>query len=206
MFMKRSFLSIVIFFSFCLIINAQSTHTVNISGFTFSPNDLNIVIGDTVFFNGSSTHPVLEVSLNTWNDEENTAIPGGFSFPSGVGKIAFEAGGTHYYICENHISSGMKGKITVSTATKIDQINLTKEIKLYPNPLEGDYLWIERTDQQSRPLEIKIYDITGKVKIDKTLSSELNEFALNCSGLAAGMYIVQVKSGNYSSSSKLVKK
>jgi plastocyanin len=204
--MKRSIITLVFFFSFCLITNAQTTHTINISGFTFSPNDITINVGDTVFFNGSSLHPVLEVSVDTWNAEGNTALSGGFSFPSGVGKIAFNSEGTHYYICENHISSGMKGKINVSTATKLENADILKDIQIYPNPLDGDYLTISNISIKSSPLEIKIYDLTGKIKIESKENTTASQFKIDCYDLSAGIYIVQLKNGNIISSSKLVKK
>jgi plastocyanin len=89
------------------------THEISNEGFAFVPDDVSIQVGDTVEFTVGSPHPVLEVSQETWENNGTTALSGGFSVPPGDGKVSFTETGTHYYVCENHVGSGMKGIIRV---------------------------------------------------------------------------------------------
>jgi hypothetical protein len=56
------------------------------------------------------------VSQATWNANGTTPLPGGFSVPFGGGMVLpSQLGiGTHYYVCQAHVSFGMKGKIIVT--------------------------------------------------------------------------------------------
>lgn len=184
----------------------QTKHTIGISGFTFDPAELIISVGDTVQFNGSSDHPVLQVNADTWNSNGDTPLVGGFSFPSGTGLKVFNNEGTYYYICENHVSSGMKGKITVSTTTNINEPNISREISIFPNPLDKENLSISYPDIINSEIEIYIYDLTGKVRIAKTEEASNGKMNIDCSVLIPGIYIVQVKADKRITSSKLVKK
>ncbi len=101
-------------------IQAQTNDTIKESGFAYSPVELTVNTGDTVVFVGSDFHPVLEVSEATWTNKGTTPLEGGFSFPSGNGKIKFTEAGVHYYVCTAHVASDdMKGKITVVAPTAI---------------------------------------------------------------------------------------
>lgn len=87
--------------------------TITSAGLTFTPASLTITQGDTVTWAVGATHPVLEVSMATYNANGSTGN-GGFSIPSGNGFQVFNTPGTYYYICTNHIGAGMKGTITVN--------------------------------------------------------------------------------------------
>ncbi|MAT39452.1 MAG: hypothetical protein CL946_07590 [Ectothiorhodospiraceae bacterium] len=104
-----------------LLVGAQSgfatTHIITNSGFTFSPDDITINVGDTVTWNIGGAHNVVEVSQATWNSNGNTPLSGGFSHGFGGGTTVFSTAGTHWYVCSPHASSGMKGKITVVQTT-----------------------------------------------------------------------------------------
>ncbi|MCB9255784.1 MAG: T9SS type A sorting domain-containing protein [Chitinophagales bacterium] len=90
-----------------------TNHTITASGLTFNPANLTISQGDSVTWSVGATHPVLEVSMATYNANGSTGN-GGFSIPSGNGFQVFNTPGTYYYICTNHIAGGMKGTITVN--------------------------------------------------------------------------------------------
>jgi plastocyanin len=91
----------------------STTYTVTSSGFTFSPDNITVNVGDTVVFSIGSNHTVLEVSQATWNANGNTPLSGGFSLPAGGGTLVLTSVGTHYYVCGIHYSMGMKGTINV---------------------------------------------------------------------------------------------
>jgi len=204
--MARIFFTSIFLLFFYINSVSQTTHTINISGLTFSPDKITIAVGDTVFFNGSSDHPVLEVSEDTWNAEDDTPLSGGFSFSSGVGKVAFDAAGTHYYICENHVSSGMKGKIIVSETTSIESSGKQK-FQIYPNPLNIDYLTILIPEANNTNYsKLNIYDLTGRNRINKGLPGGEKQIKVDCNNLLPGAYIVQIQKNNTTYTSKFIKK
>lgn len=107
-----------------LITFSQSSHTISASSYNiFSPSDLTINIGDTVFFVNMSTHNAVEVDENTYNNNGTTSN-GGFELYTD-GYVVLEEVGTHYYVCTPHVMFGMKGKINVEgesqTAYTIDE-------------------------------------------------------------------------------------
>lgn len=115
--MKKIILYLFVwFFSFKL---TATTWTVTNSGNSFSPVTLTINVGDAVNFDISNAHNAVEISQATWNANGTTRLAGGFQTPFGGGLVqASSLGlGTHYYICDPHASSGMKGRIIVQSCT-----------------------------------------------------------------------------------------
>ncbi len=84
--MKRVLLTLVLAFSLSIAM-AQTTHTITASGLIYSPDNISVSVGDTVVFNVTSAHPTLEVSQATWQANGTTALPGGFDYPGGSGKL-----------------------------------------------------------------------------------------------------------------------
>ncbi len=99
------------------LLSAQTTHIVNNIGLTFSPNSITIQVGDTIDWQIAGNHNVVEVTQMTWNMNQTTALPGGFSTPFGGGKVGFGQPGTYYYVCQPHASASMKGTVTVNPVT-----------------------------------------------------------------------------------------
>ncbi|MBD3638709.1 MAG: T9SS type A sorting domain-containing protein [Crocinitomicaceae bacterium] len=97
--------------------------TVVNSGTTFSPDAITITEGDSVQFNITASHNVVEVSQTTYNANGNTPLAGGFQLPFGGGLLlpADLPVGTHYYVCSPHAGFGMKGIITVNPCTAPNQ-------------------------------------------------------------------------------------
>jgi plastocyanin len=184
---------------FCLIIfanlNAQQTFTVNKgSGNSFSPSTLNVSVGDIVHFNLSSPHDVTQVSQTTWDADGTTPLPGGFVFPSGSGNFTATTPGTIYYVCTIHVASDeMKGTITVSAVTGINDIHNNTGAKLYPNPA-SDFITF-KSKASSAVHEIRIVDITGKtVKILQKPEISDYQVRIEIASLNKGIYFILVKS------------
>ncbi|MFC2151099.1 T9SS type A sorting domain-containing protein [Bacteroidota bacterium] len=203
--MKRYLLTSIVVFVFHLSALTQTTHTINASGFSFSPPTITISVGDIVSFDVGSSHPVLEVSMSTWNSNGNTPLAGGFTFPSGSGDKMLNAEGTYYYICENHISSGMKGRIIVSTATNVNDLKSFKDFKVFPNPLNTNQLTIENISYSNPEFELAIFDITGKSKIVMNGNLKNKQLVVDCSELVSGIYIIQLFVDNTSYTSRIIK-
>ena len=80
----------------------------------FTPEDLTIAVGDCVNFEMSSTHNAVEVSQESYDNRDGTALEGGFQVQFGESaEVYFGEAGTHYYVCQPHINSDMIGTITV---------------------------------------------------------------------------------------------
>ena len=92
-----------------------ATVTVVSVGNTFSPSTINVSVGDSIQFNITNAHDVVEVSMATYNANGNTSN-GGFTLPFGGGNLNGLAAGTYYYVCTPHAAGGMKGTITVTAA------------------------------------------------------------------------------------------
>lgn len=101
-----------------------TTHTIISSGFTFAPESLRIAPGDSVQFVISSMHNAVEGTKATW-DINDTTSNGGFSVPFGGGTIVLSDTGIHYYVCQVHISVGMKGRIVVASPDTSFSVNRT---------------------------------------------------------------------------------
>jgi plastocyanin len=135
--MKRT----ITFFLFILATanaSLSATHTITNSGFTFSPSAITINVGDTVHFVLASIHSAREVDQATWN-AGGTTSNGGFDLPLGGGTAVLTQAGTHYYVCVPHASIGMKGTITVNSATGVKFMNKTTPesfllMQNYPDP------------------------------------------------------------------------
>jgi len=198
------FLSVLFLFSY-----GTTYQIVNI-GVTFSPSTLTINQGDDVTFTLNSTfHNAIEVSQATWTADGITPLSGGFSVP--FGATSFSVGqlgvGTHYYVCENHVMLGMKGTIIVQGVLAVPETKLQDELLIYPNPAK-DNLTIQYTSSGSEVVEMKLFDLQGKlvnVLLQKTRVSGLftGTFLLNTIS-APGVYVIQISTGDKNSYQKVV--
>jgi plastocyanin len=98
----------------------SETLTIVNEGFTFSPDNIEIQLGDSVIFDLGDIHDAVEVSQSTWEANGNTPLEGGFAVPFGGGLVTpnMLPEGTHYYVCEPHASGGMKGIIVVQGSSE----------------------------------------------------------------------------------------
>ncbi|APY11742.1 endonuclease I [Seonamhaeicola sp. S2-3] len=72
-------------------------------------------------------------------------------------------------------------------------------LKMHPNPIKGNRLYFET----NKDLDIKIYDILGKLIIDKSVISN-NNF-IDVSNIKKGIYLVRISNNNQSITKKLIK-
>jgi plastocyanin len=193
-------------FSFLLLLLGTAsfctTWTITNVGFTFSPATVTIHLGDSVNFTLEASHNALEVSQTTWNANGTTPLAGGFQTPFGGGLVlpSLLGVGTHYYVCTNHVSGGMKGIIIVQNNSGISNNQLPSDLSVSPNPasnsitlkagndLVGSQYLI--TDQGGRQI------LTGKL-VDITTQVDISQ-------LSPGVYLIQV-AGQRRSSVKMIK-
>ena len=90
------------------------TVTTSDSSMDFTPKDLTIAVGDTVEFVMTATHNAIEVSQDTYESGGIDALEGGFAVDYGeTQRVTFNEAGTHYYVCQPHVTLDMVGTITV---------------------------------------------------------------------------------------------
>ncbi|HYQ85642.1 MAG TPA: plastocyanin/azurin family copper-binding protein [Bacteroidota bacterium] len=168
-----------------------TVHTISNSGFTFSPNNVTIVSGDTVQFVIAAMHDAVEVSKATWDVNGNTSN-GGFMVPFGGGTIVLTDTGTHYYVCEPHASIGMKGIIAVNPAPPPPLNSLTVE-----STVDQDGNISTTADRMMKNWSLKLYrDSVGSgVVLDSVVSGK----SFTAGNLPGGTYVaVEADSASWS--------
>lgn len=100
-----------------IVTSTVKTVVIRNQGFTFTPKDTTIELGDTIRFSIGGSHDAVQVSMQEWEANGNTPLANGFSVSFGGGKVVLKAEGTYYYVCTPHASLSMKGIIRVKAAT-----------------------------------------------------------------------------------------
>lgn len=80
------------------------------------------------------------------------------------------------------------------------QENTIDGLSIYPNPTNGDKIYI--VSRLSLEKEIEIFDVLGKKILQTTLSTK----ELNIGNLNAGVYIIKIREGEFSATRKLIVK
>lgn len=189
--MKKSILT----FTFCIIlisVSAQTRHVINSSGLEYTPDSLVVMVGDTIEFDVGASHPTNEVTQGTWQSN-GTSGNGGFNFPNGQGEFVAQAQGTLYYVCQNHVSSGMKGRIFVTPGIGTEERTLS-QLEAYPNPV-NENLFI-KMDINPLVEEAGIYSLQGQLVKAVELQNLSDQQRINTASLPKGAYILQIKNGN----------
>ena len=111
--MKQLYTLLILLIPFVGFGQAPISYNILASGYMFfSPPDLTITLGDTIYFDNLTSHDAVEVSEETYINN-GTESNGGFELYSD-NYIVLEEVGTYYYVCTPHVEMGMKGNITVS--------------------------------------------------------------------------------------------
>ncbi len=155
--------------------------------YSFSPNngDITIASGDIVSFVLNQMHNAVEVSQATWSTNGITPLPGGFEVDYGGGTVSDLSVGIHYYVCQNHAESGMKGTITV-TSLGLPGNRLVASIALFPNPT-ADLITI-KGGESILGSAYSIADESGR----QVLTGQLNDTSIDISRLTMGIYFFQI--------------
>ncbi len=155
---------------------------------SFSPDNVIINSGDVVRFILGSIHNAVEVSESTWNSNGTAPLLGGFLVSDGQTQDVMNLSvGTHWYVCTNHASMGMKGMITV-TALGINDFQLVNNFSVFPNPTT-DFVNI-RMINSSFGESYRIMDQGGRFVFDGKLEDVTT--AVDLSQFASGIYFLQI--------------
>lgn len=183
--------------------------TISISGLAYSPSTLNCAVGDMVVIQASGSHPTAEVDQPTWASNGSTPMAGGWGSKTTTFTFSAVSSGTVYYVCQNHVSSGMKGMIIVN-ATGINEVanNFLKEYNVFPNPATTN-VKVGFGLEENATVNIKMYNTNGQeVKVfvsDLNLPQGKHEYSFELpSTIAAGNYFIEVSSGSRKSTKKVL--
>jgi plastocyanin len=130
--------------SIVLSIGAFATqYTVNFNGFSYTPPNLQVNVGDTVNLPASTSHRLVQVDQATWTANGSTQLTGGFNTVTNI-QIVISSTENIYYVCATHVGSGMKGKIEVSVTNGVEKMTISKAQipTIYPNPAQKGLLKI----------------------------------------------------------------
>lgn len=155
-------------------------------------------------------HNAREVSQATWNSNGTTSN-GGFQVPFGGGIVVLTEVKTYYFVCVPHAGLGMKGTITVSSVTDVNESIETypKQIILhqnYPNPFNPSTT-ISFAVARSGYISLKVFNIIGQEVdnlLEKFLTAGNYSIIYNPQNISSGMYIYVLQSDGYTQRRKMV--
>lgn len=158
-----------------------TTHIVQVSNFAFTPQNLNVSVGDTikwVWLSGihTTTSTTIPQGATPW-DERISSSNQTYSYPVLVA-------GMYNYVCTPHLAMGMVGSFYASPSNINPITSIAYEYQLfqnYPNPFNPTTK-IRFSIPKSEVVSLKVYDILGKevaVLANEYLSQGIYEYEFN---------------------------
>lgn len=181
--------SIALFASGSLM--AQNYHSVNVANFNFTPQQLQISVGDTVVWtNSQGEHSVLGNAIDFPENPE--------SFGNDIGEAGwtyefiFTLPGVYSYRCGKHPS--MTGSVVVSEGTVgIRETENTDYFAIFPNPVVNQLSWKWNNNSPLPNATMTIYDTQGK-KVDQFSMNAMSSH--DVSAYSDGLYTFVLMQGN----------
>jgi|WetSurMetagenome_2_1015567.scaffolds.fasta_scaffold65922_2 plastocyanin len=187
----------------------STTHVIQFGGalgIVYSPNTLNVSVGDTVQWEGDFTmHPL-----------SSTTIPAGAtSFQNGTGNTfsyAVIIAGTYNYQCDVHHSSGMIGSFTATTITSVENKQSSLEPNAYqlkqnyPNPFNPTTTISFDLPIQSF-VSLKVYNLIGQevaAIVNEDMAAGSYSMTWNAASMPSGIYLYRLQTKSFTETRKLV--
>jgi len=194
-----SVLYIIFGLSITLYADDPEGHVIQFSGTSYSPDQLDVAVSDTIIWQGSfSSHPLESTSVPEGADEWGL-INSGTEY-----RYVVEVEGTYEYHCTVHSGVGMTGSFS-ATVTSVDENisgNYPSSYRLeqnYPNPFNPSTVIKYGIPERSH-VELTVYNILGKevaTLVNDDHASGLYEVTFNATGLASGIYIYRLEAGEH---------
>ncbi len=108
-----------------IIVNPIPDFTIQTMGFEYSPDYLEVSPGDIVQIEGSTAHPLVQVSEDTWLNNLANPLAGGWGVQTTDYIFTASSPGTIYYVCQLHVGMGMKGRIVIVSPNSPPQFSST---------------------------------------------------------------------------------
>jgi plastocyanin len=204
---KRSLILLftgIIFIS--LNLSGQTSYTVTVSNFEFSPKELSITVGDTVVWkNVSGMHNVDGLMTTYPSNPESFGndVSSGWTY-----SHVFNIAGTYDYRCDPHFSLGMTGEIivegTAAGFNKINTVNAENQVLLYPIPA-ADFVTIDLSSTGEKFERISILNLVGKEMLSFYDPSGTSYQKLDINGFNPGLYLMKIDIGGGTRIFKFIK-
>ena len=182
----------------------QTTHTVAVTDYAFTPSALTITVGDKVIWTntGAVGHNV-NGTIVTFPTN-----PASFGNDVGLGwtyEFVFLTPGTYNYHCNPH-APNMKGTVIVNASTTATEELAGKpgSFRLYPNPA-SQYIELLIPDNQEKISSLKVYSVAGTLIDQKILSGNNESFKYDVSKFKNGVYFMEINSGTHKNTLKFLK-
>lgn len=115
-----------------------------------------------------------------------------------------------YYVCEFHAGMGMKGKIDVSIATKLNEnLSASNKLSIFPNPVRDNFT-IKYNAVKIGKMNAKLFSITGQ-EVANLLQDKVIElgdvvFKLSLAELLLpkGLYLLEINVDDKKSIHKII--
>ncbi|NEN25654.1 T9SS type A sorting domain-containing protein [Cryomorpha ignava] len=142
------------------------------------------------------------ITLKIKKDFYNTPIFN-YAADSAVYNFCNEVNSYQAHISSSRVKARRElGSQGISKPVLKNNVSIVNVVSIHPNPANSQ-IWI--TSSSTPISEVQIMDISGRVLIhEKSVNSDVNRISLNISSLQSGIYLVNTKSGNESSTQKLV--
>jgi len=180
-------------FCSCMSLSVLATnHEIDLSqGNFYSPDNLTVLVGDSVSFVNSPYHPTTHVSQETWNANGSTPIDDAL-FESVIADYSFvvTTPGSIYYVCDLHVGMGMKGVIYVEDANGVDDISSQVSVNLGASPIRDGILNYEINAPDKLVKSLSIYSLNGQQIASEELDSSIGQLAMK---VPAGIYLVLLR-------------
>lgn len=165
---------------------SATIHNVLVANFSFTPNAISVVVGDTIRWTINGTgHTTTSVSVPVgaamW---DHSFAASGESFDYKV-----EVAGNYGYVCTPH-SASMMGSFVATNPVGLSVSKQTKVVtdsKAYPNPFKTK-ITIPTKDAET----IEIFSVLGE-KVKTIETSMLDKVTIDLSDLRKGVYFYALK-------------
>ena len=132
---------------------------------------------------------------------------------SGSKNYLITLNGREFQTTESSISiplEGSKNSLTVKTDKDCqgeykELINLNGKPIVYPNPINGDRLFISLIESTSTDVQVYVFDITGKLVISELKKAGKGPLQINVSTLPKGLFVLKVIQNNNTFNYKILR-
>ena len=193
--MKKIYFSIFLSTLFCLTAKATN-HTIQVNDFAFVPDDLTVMVGDTIRWirnDATATHTTTSATIPTeampW-DETINASNTSFSY-----KVA--VAGEYDYVCTPHQAMGMVGSFT-ATGTSAGEVEPKPFFSVDGNVV-SERITVRLHLASAMKITLQLRTLTGTL-VETLDASEWaagdHAFTMPVSDLPKGLYLLEVVAEN----------
>ncbi|MBK7817579.1 MAG: T9SS type A sorting domain-containing protein [Sphingobacteriaceae bacterium] len=190
------------------LMSARATsYTISTSGTSYSPNSLTVSIGDVITIQASGAHPLAQVDQTTWNANGTATVSGGWGTTTANHTFTVSSANSIYFVCTNHVGSGMKGQITVAASGINENSNVVNSLSIFPVPA-SETIHLNYSLKESALIEIDMISLSGQKAASLVNEIQLigtQQKVLNVpSNLASGVYFIQISANGLKTEERLI--